>query len=76
MPANSPFPSSRAIWAARNTIKRQVYSVSEAAKLSPAAYLVRLRAGFDRVQFPCATSVALKRAVRGEIIQLFQRAHA
>jgi ribonuclease P protein component len=60
----------------RNTIKRQVYTVSEAAKLSPAAYLVRLRAGFDRVQFPSATSDALKRAVRGEITQLFERAQA
>ncbi len=60
----------------RNTIKRQVYSVSHAANLSPAAYIVRLRAGFDRAQFRSATSDALKHVVRGEITQLFERAHA
>ena len=60
----------------RNTIKRQVYSVSEAAQLAPAAYIVRLRTGFDRVQFISATSEPLKRAVRGELVQLFARAAA
>ena len=60
----------------RNTIKRQVYSVSEAAQLSPAAYVVRLRVGFDRALFPSATSDALKRAVRGELVELFERAPA
>ena len=60
----------------RNTIKRQVYSVSEAAQLPPAAYLVRLRVAFDRAQFTSATSDALKRAVRGELTQLFARALA
>jgi ribonuclease P protein component len=60
----------------RNTIKRQVYSVSEAAHLVPAAYIVRLRTGFDRAQFTSATSEPLKRAVRGELLQLFERAAA
>jgi ribonuclease P protein component len=60
----------------RNTIKRQVYSVSEAAQLPPAAYVVRLRVGFDRAQFPSAASDALKGAVRGELTQLFARALA
>jgi ribonuclease P protein component len=60
----------------RNTIKRQVYTVSEAARLPAAAYLVRLRVGFDRAQFPSAASDALKRAVRGELTQLFGRALA
>jgi ribonuclease P protein component len=60
----------------RNTIKRQVYSLSQAAKLSPAAYIVRLRAGFDRAQFRSATSDSLKQAVRGEITQLFARVQA
>jgi ribonuclease P protein component len=60
----------------RNTIKRQVYSVSEAAQLSSAAYVVRLRVAFDRAQFVSATSDALKRAVRSELLQLFQRAAA
>jgi ribonuclease P protein component len=60
----------------RNTIKRQVYSVSQAAHLPPAAHVVRLRVAFDRTQFPSATSDALKRAVRGELLQLFSRAGA
>jgi ribonuclease P protein component len=60
----------------RNTIKRQVYSVSEAAHLVPAAYIVRLRTSFDRIQFASATSEPLKRAVRGELLQLFERAAA
>jgi ribonuclease P protein component len=60
----------------RNTIKRQVYSVSQAMQLSPAGYVVRLRVAFDRAQFPSAASDALKRAVRGELLQLFQRAVA
>jgi ribonuclease P protein component len=60
----------------RNTIKRQVYSVSEAAMLSPAAYVVRLRTTFDRAQFRSATSELLKQAVRGELTQLFARVAA
>jgi ribonuclease P protein component len=58
----------------RNTIKRQVYQVSEAATLPAAAYVVRLRVAFERAQFPSATSVALKRAVRDELMQLFAQA--
>jgi ribonuclease P protein component len=60
----------------RNTIKRQVYSVSEARQLPPAAYVVRLRVAFDRARFPSAASDALKRAVRGELVELFERAPA
>lgn len=55
----------------RNTIKRQVHHVSEAAKLPAAAYVVRLRVAFERTQFPSATSPALRRAVRDELTQLF-----
>lgn len=60
----------------RNGIKRQIYSLSEAfeARLSPAAHVVRLRTGFGREEFPSAWSDALKKAVRGELLQLFQRA--
>ena len=60
----------------RNGIKRQIYAVSAAfeARLPAAAHVVRLRAGFDRSQFASATSEALKRAVRGELQQLFGRA--
>jgi len=57
----------------RNTIKRQIYAVAQdfASQLPAAAHVVRLRAGFDRVQFSSATSESLKRAVRAELQQLF-----
>lgn len=57
----------------RNTIKRQVYAVGQTfeASLGQAAHVVRLRSGFDRQQFPSATSSALKVAVRSELSQLF-----
>jgi ribonuclease P protein component len=62
----------------RNTIKRQIYQVSAAfePRLPAAAHVVRLRAAFDRSQFVSATSDALKRAVRGELEQLFGRVAA
>jgi ribonuclease P protein component len=57
----------------RNTIKRQIYSVSAEfeSSLQPFAHLVRLRSTFDRAQFVSATSDALKAAVRTELVQLF-----
>ena len=60
----------------RNAIKRQIYTVSQSVEppLPVAAHVVRLRAGFDRKQFESATSDALKRAVRGELQELFARA--
>jgi ribonuclease P protein component len=60
----------------RNTIKRQIYTVSQrfAARLPVAAHVVRLRTGFDRKQFISATSEHLKLAVRLELEQLFERA--
>jgi ribonuclease P protein component len=58
----------------RNTIKRQVYSVSEASEVPAAAYVVRLRVSFEG--FRSATSLALKRAVRAELQQLFSRVPA
>ncbi len=62
--------------ATRNAIKRQIYIVSQAAEppLPAAAHVVRLRAGFDRTQFISASSDTLKRAVRGELQELFARA--
>ena len=62
----------------RNAIKRQIYTVSQdfETQLPVAAHVVRLRAGFDRTQFVSATSDALKRAVRGELQELFARAAA
>jgi ribonuclease P protein component len=60
----------------RNAIKRQIYTVSRQVKppLPAAAHVVRLRVGFDRAQFVSASSPALKRAVRGELQELFARA--
>ena len=60
----------------RNAIKRQIYNVSALAEpsLRSAAHVVRLRAGFDKLAYPCATSDALKEAVRIELHQLFAKA--
>ncbi len=60
----------------RNALKRQIFTVSELyqAQLPVAAYVVRLRSGFDRVQFVSATSDALKLAARTEMHQLLERA--
>jgi ribonuclease P protein component len=60
----------------RNALKRQIYAVSELyqAQLPVAAYVVRLRSGFDRVAFVSATSDALKLAARTEMHQLLDRA--
>jgi len=59
----------------RNTIKRQVYTVSRdfEPSLERAAHVVRLRSGFDRQHFVSATSDALKTAVRAELQQLFAK---
>ncbi|MDI1244607.1 MAG: ribonuclease P protein component [Rhodoferax sp.] len=60
----------------RNALKRQIYAVSDLyqAQLPVAAYVVRLRSGFDRVQFVSASSDALKLAARTEMHQLLERA--
>ena len=57
----------------RNAIRRQIYAVGEDLQppLTAQAHLVRLRAGFARQAFPSATSVALKAAVRAELLELF-----
>ena len=39
--------------------------------LAAGAHLVRLRAAFAPAQYPSAASVALQRAVRAELCQLF-----
>ncbi|MFT6590071.1 MAG: ribonuclease P protein component [Rhodoferax sp.] len=59
----------------RNAIKRQIYTVSTDLKsiFPVAAYVVRLRAGFDRKEFLSATSEVLKEAVRLELQQLFAK---
>jgi ribonuclease P protein component len=60
----------------RNMIKRQIYTMTQNLEPSPkvAAHVVRLRAGFGVAQYPSATSMALKVAVRRELEQLFARA--
>ena len=58
----------------RNAIKRQIYNVSASLSslLPQAAFLVRLRREFSRKEFPSASSVALKDAVRVELLVLIQ----
>jgi len=60
----------------RNAIKRQIYNLATGCGLAlpQAAYVVRLRATFDRKQFVSASSDLLKLAVRAELLQLFERA--
>jgi ribonuclease P protein component len=59
----------------RNAIKRQVYVLSDQLELQlpVAAYVLRLRAAFDKKQFVSATSELLKQAVRTELHTLFAR---
>jgi ribonuclease P protein component len=59
----------------RNTIKRQIYNACSACgqDMPVAAYVIRLRSGFDRKQFVSATSAALKQAVGAELQQLLTR---
>ena len=54
----------------RNLIKRQIYAIASEFGLSPAAYVVRLRATFSKEQFKSASSRMLKRAVRVELLSL------
>jgi ribonuclease P protein component len=62
----------------RNTIRRQIYSMSRdfESRMSIAAHVVRLRAGFKPDQFVSASSAALKAAIRLELQQLFAQAAA
>lgn len=58
----------------RNTIKRQIYTVSAEFQhqFFEAAWLVRLRREFARKEFVSATSGLLKEAVRAEVIALLE----
>jgi ribonuclease P protein component len=60
----------------RNCIKRQIYNVAgeHESNLANCAYVVRLRAAFERSGFVSATSDVLRVAVRTELVQLFTRA--
>jgi ribonuclease P protein component len=55
----------------RNLIKRQIYALTTESPLTPAAYVVRLKAAFAKEQFKSASSDALKRVVRAELQQIF-----
>jgi ribonuclease P protein component len=59
----------------RNALKRQIYAVSAecGAKLPLSAWVVRLRATFDRQVFVSASSEQLKQAARAELQQLFSK---
>jgi len=60
--------------ATRNAIKRQIYTVSASLTTSipQAAFLIRLRRDFSRKDYVSASSVALKLAVRAELLVLMQ----
>jgi len=60
----------------RSLIKRQIYAASgrHAEALAHGLWVVRLRAPFDRAQFPSAASAALRRVARAELEALFTAA--
>lgn len=60
----------------RNTIKRQVYAVSEtlSSSLPMGHYVVRQRSEFSRKEFPSATSDPLRKLVRSELLALMHKA--
>ena len=62
----------------RTLLKRQIRGALErhAAALAPGLWVVRLRAPFDKAQFPSAASDQLKRVARAELDALFDAATA
>ncbi len=60
----------------RNLLKRQMRAVvqHEADKLPPGLWVLRLKAPFDKQQFPSAASAPLRAMARGELALLLQRA--
>lgn len=62
----------------RNTIKRQIYTVSACLTLpsTSVAFLVRLRREFSRKDYTSASSAALKEAARAELLELLQNVSA
>lgn len=59
----------------RNLLKRQIRAafVGRDDALAPGLWVVRLRAPFDRKQYPSASSEALRLAARAELAQLIDR---
>ena len=60
----------------RNAIKRQIFQVVQEfdSLLAGCAFVVRLRCAVDRTQFVSASSLALRQAVRHELLGLFSLA--
>ena len=56
----------------RSLLKRQIYAAATRHReaLAPGLWIVRLRAPFDRKEFPSAASAALRRAARTELDRL------
>lgn len=58
----------------RNLIRRQIHALGESCgALADGASVIRLRAAFTPASFPSASSDALKRAVRTELLELLAR---
>ena len=60
----------------RSLLKRQIRAaldIAAHADLAPGLWVVRLRAPFDRKQFPSAASDALRAAARAELDQLVRK---
>ena len=57
----------------RNLIKRQMREAVRRRSLVAGAWLIRLRAGFDKARYPSAASLGLRQAVHEELEQLFGR---
>lgn len=60
----------------RTLLKRQIRTAFERhlPELAPGLWVVRLRAPFDKTQFPSAASAPLKLAARSELDRLFAAA--
>ena len=62
----------------RNLLKRQMRAVvqreAESDRLPPGLWVVRLKAPFDKQQFPSAASAPLRALARDELSALLQRA--
>jgi ribonuclease P protein component len=60
----------------RSLLKRQMRAVvqHEADRLPPGLWVLRLKAPFDKQQFPSAASEPLRALARDELVTLLQRA--
>jgi len=58
----------------RSLLKREMRAAfaGHVPRLDPGAWLMRLRAGFDRSQYPSAASLALRKVVRTELAHVLE----